>query len=445
MIILPYSVTYIINELEKNGFEAFAVGGCVRDSLMGRECADWDITTNAEPKEVIRVFEALGKKVLPTGITHGTVTLMLKGAPYEITTYRVDGRYSDGRRPDSISFCKDLKEDLSRRDFTINAMAFSPRTGLVDYFGGKADLAGRVIRCVGDASMRFGEDYLRMMRAYRFASVLDFNLDENIRRAVLKNRDKLAGIAAERVRMELDKLMLADAHDKFLMFMEDLGSVVLPEVFCLKNIPQRNCYHYLNVYGHTMEVFRNSESDLTQRLCALLHDTGKAATMAVDENGDTRFPDHAAASRDIAFNIMKRLRYDNARIQAVTAIIRLHNVPKHVSRTLLKRRIKCRGEVLTRQLYKFAIADCMGKNDYAQEVTLPILYNNLNELEDIMKSGEAVHMTDLAVNGYDVGMALGIRGGEEIGTALNRLLEVVHERPELNNKGDLLEIIKNAK
>jgi tRNA nucleotidyltransferase (CCA-adding enzyme) len=441
MINIPKTAANIIDTLEKAGFEAYAVGGCVRDSLMGREVSDWDITTSAVPAEVMRVYS--GRRVMPTGLKHGTVSLMVRGDAYEITTYRLDGHYTDGRRPDSVRFTGSLRDDLARRDFTVNAMAYNPREGLVDIFGGLDDIKNRLIRCVGAADERFGEDYLRMMRAYRFAAALNFDIDPEIRRVVLAKRERLSSIAAERIQVELNKLILSGSHDKFLLFMDDLAPVILPEVTRLKEVPQRNPYHDLDAYDHTMEVFRLAENDLTQKLCALLHDTGKADTITFEENGDTRFPDHAEASREIAFNIMKRLKYDNYRIQAVTAIIRMHNVAKNLSRYAIKRRIHSRGANLTRQLYAFSIADCMGKNAYARENTLPALTANVALLDDVLSSGEPIHMTDLAVNGYDVGMQLGIRSGEAIGEALNYLLERVHEDPSLNERGRLLQLLEN--
>jgi len=439
LITIPKTVAQIIGTLEAGGFEAFAVGGCVRDSILGREVSDWDITTNATPEEVSKVFA--GKRVLPTGAKHGTVSLMLKGAAYEITTYRIDGNYSDGRRPDTVRYTNDLNDDLSRRDFTINAMAYNPRTGLADPFGGAEDIKRRLVRCVGTPDERFGEDYLRMMRAYRFAAVLGFDIEPEIRHAVKKNREKITRIAAERIRVELDKLILSGSHDAFLIFMEDLGSVLLPEITRLKDVPQKNPYHHLDAYDHTMEVFKYAENELTQKLCALFHDTGKAEVMVIDENGETRFPGHAEVSREIAYAVLKRLKYDNYRIQAVTAIVRMHNVAKQLSRFAVKRRVHNRGANLTRQLYTFALADCMGKNSFAQETTLPVLHANIALLEDVLASGEPIHMTELAVNGYDVGKALGIRSGEAIGDALGYLLERVQEDPALNEREALLNIL----
>ena len=439
MINIPKNVSEIIESLEAAGYEAYAVGGCVRDSLMGRDVSDWDITTDARPEEIKAVFNR--RTVLPTGVKHGTVSLMLKGVAYEITTYRVDGLYSDGRRPDKVSFTKELREDLSRRDFTINAMAYNPRTGLVDPFGGVLDIRRRIVRCVGSPEERFGEDYLRMMRAYRFAAVLDFDLEKSIRTAVLANRDNIQNIAAERIRIEFDKLALCDAHDRFLMFMEDLGQVIFPEVHRLKDVRQVNAYHNLSVYNHTMEVFRHAERDLTQKLCALFHDIGKADTIIYGENGVTKFTGHAEVSGDMAFDILKRLKYDNARIKDVITIIRAHNVYKQLTIYGMKRRLLRTGSDLTRQLYRFAVADCSGKSPTAKNTLLPMLLANIDLIEKVENSGDPIFLRDLALNGKDV-EGEGFKG-RAVGEALSFLLDKVHKNPRLNRREILIGLLKD--
>lgn len=438
---LPREVEEIIETLEKSGYEAYAVGGCVRDFLCGREISDWDVTTNATPDAVAAVFK--GRNVVPTGVKHGTVSLMLRGAAYEITTYRVDGRYLDGRRPESVSFTGDLREDLSRRDFTINAMAYNPRTGLLDLFGGADDIKRRVVRCVGTPAERFGEDYLRMMRAYRFAAVLDFDLDPSIRDAVALRKNKILDIAAERLRAELDKLMLSRAHDRFLLFMSDLGGALFPEVECLKEITQANAYHDQSAYDHSMEVFRHAKPDLTHKLCALLHDTGKADTKTVNAAGETSFKGHAELSEKIALAVLRRLKYDNARISAVTAIIRAHSAYKQLTRPGAKRVLMRMGPNLARELYHFAIADCHGKTPAAKHLLLPALTANLSLFDDIQTSGEPVTLRDLAINGDDVAKALSTPPGKAVGDALSILLDQVHKDPTLNKREILLEILRS--
>ncbi len=234
--------------LESAGCPAYYVGGCLRDALMGNPVHDIDIACGAAPERIREIFK--GYKIIEYGIKHGTVTLMMGGMPYEITAFRVDGKYSDGRRPDDITFTPNLEDDLSRRDFTINAMAYSPKHGLVDLFEGMKDIERRVIRCVGSAEARFSEDYLRIMRAYRFAARLDFSLDAELKEAALKLREHLNVISAERIRAEFDKILLSASHERVLEFMDDLGSVIIPEVGILRQVPQKNKYHRFDVYGH---------------------------------------------------------------------------------------------------------------------------------------------------------------------------------------------------
>lgn len=440
MIELPNDVKYIIDTLEDAGFEGYAVGGCVRDSLMGHTPGDWDITTNAKPEAVVDVFS--GKRVLPTGIKHGTVTLFIKKIPYEITSYRVDGGYSDGRRPDSVTFTSEITEDLSRRDFTVNAMAYSHKRGMVDPFGGGADLTGRLIRCVGKAEERFGEDYLRMLRAYRFSATLGFALDAEIVSAVAKLKERIHGISAERIRIEFDKILLSGNHAAILAFFRDMGEVLFPEVAVLDGIPQRNKYHYLNVYGHTMEVLRNTELKLFMRLTALFHDTGKALTMTVDENGDTHFKGHAAVSREIAGDILKRLKYDNNTIDNVTTLVNEHSFDVRKDRTGVKRLVNKLGETQTAALFRFAVADTMGKNHTAQASRLPYLYEDIRLLGEITREKEPCNIGDLAINGGDVMAALGVKPGKRVGEELNYLLEQVVNDPSLNRRDILLTLLK---
>jgi tRNA nucleotidyltransferase (CCA-adding enzyme) len=442
VIKLPKDVEYIINELKRAGYEGFAAGGCVRDSLLGKPPTDWDITTNAAPEDVMRVFK--NRRILPTGIKHGTVTLFLKNIPYEITAYRLDGMYSDGRRPDNVTFTNDLTEDLSRRDFTINAMAYGPSRGLVDLFGGREDLKNRIIRCVGSAKARFSEDYLRIMRAYRFSATLDFDLDIELKEASIALRENITPkISAERIRVELDKLLISGRFNRIAAFMEDLGSVILPEVTALRNVPQRNAYHYLDVYGHTMEALRHAGPELCLKLCALLHDTGKALAMTVDSGGITHFKGHAAISENIARDVLKRLKYDNETIDTVTTLTREHSFKPGMSRGAAKRLLSRLGINYSRLLLDFCRADTMAKNSLAQEHRLPAIQADKELLEDILQSGEPYTLKGLSVGGGDIMAALGVAAGKNVGEALNYLLERVMDDPGLNKRETLLELLRD--
>ena len=440
-ISMPDDVKFIIERLEASGYPAYAVGGCVRDSLLGRAPADWDIATAALPTEVISAFK--GKRVVPTGIKHGTVTLVLGKKNYEITTYRIDGKYSDGRRPDWVSFTDNIKEDLARRDFTINAMAYNGKDGLVDCFGGAADLKRRVIRCVGGADERFAEDYLRMIRAYRFSAVLNFDIDEDILKSVKANKKKLLDISAERIRTEFDKLFLTDSFGRIKAFFEDLGEVLFPELMRLKDIPQINRYHCYDAYNHTLQVIYNTEPNILMRLCALFHDMGKADTLRIDADGITHFYGHAAKSADIALKIMKRMKYDNALIAAVTTIVREHNFDAKKSRVELKYMIKRLGADTVRLLLEFAEADMKGKSKYAMERKLPRLKNSSDLLEEIIKLKEPCTIKSLALNGEEVMKILGIGAGKEVGAVLERLLDAVIYDPSNNTKEILTDMLSN--
>ena len=439
-IILPENVNYIINELEKAGFEAFAVGGCVRDSVLGRTPSDWDITTSATPEEVKSVF----RRTIDTGIKHGTVTVMLKKEGYEVTTYRIDGEYSDHRRPDSVSFTRELSEDLMRRDFTINAMAYSDTVGLVDLYGGMEDLENKIIRCVGNADERFDEDALRIMRAVRFAAQLGFEIEEKTKVAAGKHAPDLRAVSAERIETELTKLLVSP-HPEKLLDMYELGitAVMLPEFDRMMETPQNSPYHKFDVGTHTIEVIKNVSPTKVMRYAALLHDTGKPECRTTDAEGVDHFKCHAVASEKIAQKVLKRLKMDNDTIRDVKKIVYWHDfgISGTINKNTVRRMLSKMGEQYFDSYIEIKRADMAGQSDYQMEEREKVFNDIVRYTAEIMDAREALSIKDLAIGGNDL-KKLGINPGPEMGEALNYLLEKVLEEPELNSYDTLAELVK---
>lgn len=316
MIAIPQNVLDILRALNERGHEAYVVGGCVRDSLLGRTPTDWDVTTSALPEETAGIFDALGGyTVAKTGLAHGTLTIIKEHCPVEITTYRVDGAYSDARHPDAVRFTRSLREDLSRRDFTINAMAYHPDVGLVDYFSGRADLEARRICCVGDPDKRFGEDALRILRALRFASVLEFSLEKMTGESLHRQAFLLRQIAAERIAAEMNKLLCGPATFPVLMEYPDVFEVILPELSPMRDHPQYNAYHKYDIYEHTMRAVQAAPPLSVLRWVLLLHDSGKPSCFTRDAEGVGHFYGHPAVSAQITGEVLRRMKLDTATIE----------------------------------------------------------------------------------------------------------------------------------
>lgn len=434
-IALPQKVNKIITVLQAQGFEAYAVGGCVRDSILGRVPEDWDITTSAMPEETKHLFE----RTFDTGIEHGTVTVLLGGEGFEVTTYRIDGKYEDNRHPKEVIFTRSLKEDLLRRDFTINAMAYNENSGLVDIFGGLADLERGIIRCVGNASERFGEDALRILRGVRFAAQLGFEIDAKTQEGMRRLAPTLKNISAERIQTELVK-MLASDRPELLKNAYELGITkqFLPEFDCLMETEQETPHHMYNVGEHTLHALQNVRADKVLRLTMLLHDMGKPALKTIDETGRAHFKKHAFESERIARNILRRLKFDNDTLYKVSKLVLYHDyrmpaVPRNVRRAMNKI-----GEELFPYYMEVRRADVMAQSMYKREEKL----KNLGEIEalyeKIAAEGQCVSLKKLAVTGNDLIQA-GMKPGKEIGDKLKELLELVIEEPEMNTKEKLLE------
>lgn len=439
---LPQDVSYIIEALENADHEAYIVGGCVRDILLGNSPKDWDITTNAKPDEIIEVFEKLNHKVLPTGIQHGTVTVMINDTGYEITTYRIDGEYNDGRHPETVEFVSELKKDLSRRDFTINAMAYNHETGLIDYFNGQADLKDKIIRCVGLPSERFNEDALRMMRALRFSAQLGFKIRDLEKSAISLLANNLESVSRERIREELNKIIVTLDPNIMALAESKLLEVFIPEIKDIRYFEQNNPYHNLTLFNHTIQSIKNIEPAIHLRLTMLLHDIGKPKVTSVDENGIFHYYAHVEESVIIAEKILNRLKYDRNTIDRVLILIANHDKSIRTKRSI-KRMLNKIGEENLRDLINVKWADVLAQEPRYAKERIRLLISSENILNEIILNKECFSLKDLAVNGHDL-IALGIEPGKMIGIMLNRLLSLVLEDEALNDKEALLNVLNEV-
>ncbi len=431
---IPAYVNDVIERLETAGYEAYIVGGCVRDSLLGKAPDDYDVTTSARPEEVKAALG--GYRIIDTGIKHGTVTVLSGGNPIEVTTYRCDGEYTDHRRPDNVALTRSLREDLSRRDFTVNALAYNSRTGMVDLFGGREDLEKKLIRCVGDPAVRFEEDALRIMRALRFAATLGFGIDRETEEQIHKKYQLLSYVSEERIAVELKKLLSGegDAVCDILVRFSDVICHIIPEMKDAVGLDQKNKWHIYDVYTHIVRVVSLTPARVNVRLAALLHDIAKPRMMTVDENGVGHFYGHPEESAKMARVIMRRLKMDNVTVNAVCRLIEIHDIRPEATRKALRRYLSKNSDVDTDDIMAIRRAD-LG----AQNPEFHSLFDYLAESEKIINElkaeGACLSIKDLAINGYDI-IALGAEG-ELVGRILEKLLsEVVDESLE-NSKEEL--------
>ncbi len=432
---LPESILRCITALENSGFEAYAVGGCVRDSLLGLTPQDYDLCTNALPEEIKRVFSQY--RLILAGEKHGTVTVLYNDAPVEITTFRTEGGYQDSRHPDWVRFVRDIWEDLSRRDFTVNAMAYSPSRGYIDPFSGQADLQNRVLRAVGDPVVRFGEDALRILRGVRFSLRYALAPEQATFQAMCQCAPGMNKLAVERIFSELCKLLpLASAQD-ILRFAPVLLQV-LPELQPMVGFDQRSIHHRYDVFAHTAYVVENSEPALALRWAALLHDTGKPATFYVDETGHGHFPDHANRSAEIADQVLLRLRSPKELRNQVVTLIALHMTPLLPDKRLLRRRISKHGEETVRQLLSLQKADFTSKGVTGETAEFGSIEALLDEIQS---ENSCLQLRDLAIDGNDL-LCLGL-AGPAIGRCLQHLLSLVLDEKLDNEKEALLAAAKN--
>lgn len=436
---LPKSVNQIINSLRAAGHDAYAVGGCVRDALLGRVPQDWDITTSAKPE----VVKSLFSRTVDTGIEHGTVTVMIGRVGYEVTTYRIDGEYTDGRHPNGVTYTDSLLEDLKRRDFTINAMAYNEERGLVDAFEGEKDLARNIIRCVGDARERFAEDALRMLRAVRFSAQLDFSIEEHTAQAVRELSGTLAKVSAERIQAELIKILVSD-HPEGLRRAWELGltAVFLPELDEMMRAPQNNKHHCYSVGEHTLHALQEVRGDRVLRLAVLLHDVAKPVCTSEDEKGRQHFHGHPERGADMARQILRRLKFDNDTTAAVCALVRYHDERPPLQERALRRFVSRVGQERIPDLLAVKRADVLAQSLYHRQEKLEYVEELTRRYARFLEEGQCLKKQDLAVGGRDL-IALGMEPGPGLGTVLDALFEQVLDDPALNTREKLLALAHN--
>lgn len=440
-ITLPPKVNRIIETLEAAGYEAYVVGGCVRDSILGREPDDWDVTTSALPMEVKALFPI----TIDTGLQHGTVSILMDKETFEVTTYRVDGEYEDGRHPTEVTFTPSLEEDLKRRDFTINAMAYNEKRGLVDLFDGMCDIDRRIIRAVGEPDRRFEEDALRVMRAVRFSAQLGYNIEDKTAEAIRRHAANLEKISAERIQTELVKLIVS-AHPDYIKKAYELGitKVIMPEFDRMMETEQHNPHHCYSVGEHTVVTLKNVRSDRYLRLTMLLHDISKPEVKTTDKDGVDHFKGHQQAGALKAKEILKRLRFDNDTIKAVSRLVESHDYGIGVTPTdkIVRRAINRIGEDLFPLFLEVRRADMMGQSDYMRREKEEALEAWEDTYKAIIQTSQCVSLRTLAITGNDIMSLHESVKGPLVGEILKKLLDMVLDNPELNTRETLLEKAK---
>lgn len=433
-IVLPQDVIKIIERLESCGHEAYAVGGCVRDSILGKEPADWDITTSASPEEVKTLFT----HTIDTGIAHGTVTIMCGKCGYEVTTYRIDGEYKDGRHPESVAFTNLLSEDLRRRDFTINAMAYNQTEGLVDLFGGMQDLQEGVIRCVGEATERFSEDALRMLRAVRFAAQLGFSIDKATYDAICALAPTIARVSMERIMVELVKL-LTSAHPEEMrtVYACGLTGIFLPEFDAMMETPQHTVHHQYSVGEHTIHALMAVPADRVLRLTMLFHDVAKPVCRTTDEAGNDHFYGHPEIGAEMTGQILRRLKFDNDTIRSVKRLVRFHDMRPVLQEKNVRRSIVKMGLESFPEIFAVKRADTLAQSMYMRQQKLDAIDQFEALYDRIVEKQVCVQKKDLALNGKDL-LDLGVPQGKKVGEILDLLFAQVIEEPAKNTREELL-------
>ena len=478
---MPDAAGHIIKTLRQNGYEAYIVGGCVRDMLLHREPKDWDITTSARPDEIKRLF----RRTVDTGIEHGTVTVLIGSEGYEVTTYRIDGKYEDHRHPDSVTYTTSLEEDLKRRDFTINAMAYSDEDGIVDLFLGQQDLKDGVIRCVGDPGERFEEDALRMLRGVRFAGQLGFDIEDETYRAMCDRSATIANVSAERIQVELSKLIISKGADKIrLAYEAGLTRVFFPEFDKMMECEQHNPHHCYTVGEHTIHVIEGVNSLIgetgiydgaagdnryavsldklsmtPQKLhialayAALLHDVAKPVCLTTDEAGVDHYYGHDVKGEELAGQFIRRMKLDNDTRRLVKALVRYHDVRYKYcvddegnyspgGKRAMRRLVNKVGRDVMVWLFVLQRADIYAQSEYRKEEKLHVLEAGIRCFEEICEDADAVDISELAITGRDLIEEKGYTTGPDIGRELNRLLDLVMDDPGLNTREGLMELVK---
>lgn len=431
---IPSGAGRILDTLHAAGFEAYIVGGCVRDCILGRTPTDWDITTSASPQKVKRLF----RKTVDTGIQHGTVTVLMPDGQYEVTTYRVDGEYLDGRHPEEVTFTASLLEDLKRRDFTINAMAYSEETGVIDEFDGIGDIRRKRIRAVGDPDQRFSEDALRIMRALRFSAQLDYSIEEKTKEAITRFAPRLSLVSAERIRTELEKTICSEHPDRLRdAYRLGVTKYFLPEFDACMNCTQNNPHHRYTVGEHILHAMQSVRADKVLRLTMLLHDIGKPSCKTTDAEGIDHFHGHVMKSAEMAGRILKRLRYDNATSDTVVRLVRCHDMYMESTESAVRFGMVRVGPELFLSLMEVKLADGAAQSSYRIEAKRRQVDTWIRLYREITRRGDCLDLKHLAVTGKDL-MAAGVPRGPEIGAVLTRMLQDVLQEPSHNEKTYLM-------
>ena len=433
---MPEKAKYIIDRITTAGFEAYVVGGCVRDSILGRIPQDWDITTSARPEQV----KALFSHTIDTGLQHGTVTVLLEREGFEVTTYRIDGKYEDNRHPTEVIFTPSLEEDLKRRDLTINAMAYNDEKGLVDIYGGLEDIQAQIVRCVGNPIERFEEDALRILRAIRFSAQLGYRIEEKTKDAIRQLAPSLKNISAERIQTELIKLITSPNPD-YLRVAFDCGvtKVFLPEFDLAMETEQNHPHHCYSVGEHTLHALTEVEPDKVLRLAVLFHDIGKPATLTRDEKEITHFHGHAQVGADITKEVLRRLKFDNDTISGVSKLVFYHDYGNDLKpdMRILRRMVNRIGEDAFPGLFQVKRADILAQSNYLRQEKLTRLQQWQQLYQELREKGQCASLKTMAVTGSDL-IHLGMNPGRELGEVLQKLLELVLEEPENNTREFLL-------
>lgn len=444
---MPRNIKIILNLLNENSFEAYLIGGCVRDMLLRRIPKDYDIATNAVPEQVIDIFKKNNFKTIPTGIKHGTVTIVIDDSNYEITTYRIESDYTDLRRPDFVNFTTNLCDDVSRRDFTINSLAFNPTEGIIDFFNGQKHLNERCIKCIGDSNKRFSEDPLRMLRAVRLSSELNFKIEEETLKGIEKNKVLITKVSNERKQQELIKLLISDFPEVGLKYSSSTNLLfyIIPEFSDCKGFEQNNKHHDKDVLNHTIEVIKNTPKDLEIRLTALFHDIGKPLSYQ-NYDGKYSFKGHSNISADLTKKILTRLKFNSKTIENVVLMVKYHEIQDELSKSNIKKLLNKLGTkdqaiTLFRKLLLFRIGDIKGQSSYMQKEKLLFIQKTKSNFNEILKYDEAFKISDLKINGNDL-LKLGFKD-KDIGIILNELLTLVIEQKIINSKDQLLKYLSS--
>lgn len=433
---VPIKADILVMYLWIAGYDAYVVGGCVRDSLLGKKPHDWDICTDATPEQVRKVMHKHKLKTIDTGIQHGTITVIRNDEPFEITTFRVDGEYSDNRRPDHVEFVGDVVEDLSRRDFTINAMAYSDADGLIDPWGGYGDLDAKLIRCVRNPDDRFREDALRIMRALRFAATYGFEIEEKTSEAIHRNKDLLKNIAAERIQSELTKMLCGKGVLDILLEYKDVMAVIIPELEPCIGFEQNNPYHVYDVYGHIAHAVANYKGDdISIKMALLLHDIGKPECYTEDHNGG-HFYGHSVPSTRIAKDVMERLRFDNKTKNEVVDLVLYHDADIHPGVRSVKRWMNKIGPEMLDHLLDVKIADIRAHSPINRSERIGRCIDISDIASEIEQDQMCFTLKQLAVNGRDI-LSFHVPEGPIVGNVLKHLLDKVING-ELENDHDVL-------